>query len=458
MASVFKKARDRSRKGSAWYIAYSDEQGRRRMVKGCSDKAATEAMARKLESEAELRRRGVIDAKADAYAKHEARPLADHLADFKADLLARGNTPKHAALFSERARRVAKLAKAERLSDLAPARIQATLSALRDEGRSLATCNHHRAAIRAFSRWAWKDGRLRDDALVGVAGFNAREDRRHDRRTLGMDDLVRLIRVAHEGPKYRRMTGPARALCYRLAVASGLRYAEIQSTTPASFDLGDRPTVTVAAGYTKNREPATLPLPRELADDLASYLAGLAPEAPAFPLPGRGADMLKPDLAAAGIPYRDEAGRVFDFHSLRCQLATLADQAGVSPRVVQQMMRHSTLELTGRYTRPRAVDLENAARSLPTLRPEAPTSEPAQATGTDGRILAAHGQRAGAGTGRMESDAVGITQESPVEMARRKLKPEADLAASGRVVSDAVASSGGGTRTPDTRIMIPLAA
>jgi len=77
--------------------------------------------------------------------------------------------------------------------------------------------------------------------------------------------------------------------------------------------------------------------------------------------------MLHAHLARAGIPYRDAAGLVYDFHSLRCQLATNADAAGVSPRVVQRLMRHSTLELTGRYTRPRAVDVEQAALSLPPL-------------------------------------------------------------------------------------------
>jgi hypothetical protein len=80
MASVFKKTRDKSNKLASWFIAYQDEHGHRRTVKGCPDKAATEAMARKLESEAALRRRGVIDPKADAYAAHEATPLADHLA------------------------------------------------------------------------------------------------------------------------------------------------------------------------------------------------------------------------------------------------------------------------------------------------------------------------------------------------------------------------------------------
>ena len=125
--------------------------------------------------------------------------------------------------------------------------------------------------------------------------------------------------------------------------------------------------MTVAAAYTKNGEPATLPLPRDLADDLAAYVATPAPGSPIFPLPpDSGAKMLRPDLARAGIPYVDARGLVFDFHALRCQCATLADAAGVSPRVVQRLMRHSTLELTGRYTRPRAVDIETGRR-IPSL-------------------------------------------------------------------------------------------
>ena len=44
-----------------------------------------------------------------------------------------------------------------------------------------------------------------------------------------------------------------RALCYRLAVASGLRYSEIASITPESFDWTTDPaTVTVRACYAKN--------------------------------------------------------------------------------------------------------------------------------------------------------------------------------------------------------------
>jgi hypothetical protein len=96
--------------------------------------------------------------------------------------------------------------------------------------------------------------------------------------------------------------------------------------------------------------------------------------------------MLRADLEVAGIPYVDESGLFFDFHALRCECATLADQSGVTPRVVQKLMRHSSLELTGRYTRPRAVDIEAAASMLPSLNPnpERSNASTLAATGTDG--------------------------------------------------------------------------
>ena len=198
------------------------------MVKGCPDKAATEAMARKLESEADLRLRGVIDRKADAYAAHESVPLADHLADWHGDMMARGKTPKHADQYRERAGKLAALVRgvrladieagrkaealdrsartladalrAARLTDLAPDRIQSALARLRDAGKSHQTVNHYRAALRAFALWCGDNGRLRDNPMRGVKGFNPEEDLRHERRTLTPDELARLVEAAENGP------------------------------------------------------------------------------------------------------------------------------------------------------------------------------------------------------------------------------------------------------------------
>jgi hypothetical protein len=94
------------------------------------------------------------------------------------------------------------------------------------------TANHYRTAIRAFSRWLWKDGRIGTDTLVRVTGFNARKDRCHDRQTLGVDELRKLTEAAHAGPSWRKMTGPVPALCYRLAVETRLCYFEVASISP----------------------------------------------------------------------------------------------------------------------------------------------------------------------------------------------------------------------------------
>ncbi len=476
------------KRGRVWYYRVVDADGVQREHKGCPDRRETEAMARHAETGAAHARAGLTDPKAEAFRRHEARPIADHLDKFEASTLAKGTTLKHTRLFSDRARRVVALAaggrldaidppqrstKAQRarmaealtdllagarLSILTPSGVQGALSTLKAGGRSLATCNHHRAAIRAFARWARDDGRMRDDPTSGVTGYNAKEDRRHDRRTLSLPELRNLIASADRGPVYRTMSGPSRALCYHLAVATGLRYAEIASISMASLRLsGPSPTVTVAAGYTKNGEPAVLPLPSDVAADLSRAFAGLAPDAPVFSLPEKGSDMIRVDLDAAGIPYRDAAGLVFDFHALRCQCATLADGAGVSPRVVQKLMRHSTLELTGRYTRPRALDIEGAASSLPSLRPEVLGTATMAATdgGRINDLFALHLPYAGDGSGRTVSETGDQAPTGARPSPGRNPLSESGFDATCRPLSGPVATSGVRTRTGDLRIMRP---
>src|SRR5262245_50454946 len=173
MPSVYKRTRDKKRKGSCWYFAYYDEDGRRQVKKGFTDKAATEAYARKLESEAQLRRRGVIDPKADAYAVHDARPMSENLADWGLDMAARAKTAGHVDQYRDRAGKLIALVKGGRIAELEPGRrrsgleraaarldellrssrprdltteaIQSALAAVRDAGKSPQTVNHYRA-------------------------------------------------------------------------------------------------------------------------------------------------------------------------------------------------------------------------------------------------------------------------------------------------------------------------
>jgi hypothetical protein len=268
--------------GDVWYYRYVDADGKKRDRKGCPDKRVMEELARAAESEAAKIRTGLVNPKDMAYRDHEARPLSGHIDAWQANMLSEGATPKHAELASNRVRRlvaimlgsnhalqgdrvlkpknrpgfvgkVVEIIAPARLSDLSTERVQGAIGKLKDQGLSLQSCNHYRAAIRAFAKWCHDTYRTREHVLRGVKGYNAKEDRRHDRQTLSLDELRRLVDAADRGTDYHGMSGPLRALCYRTAAATGLRFSELACLNPESFDW-EAPSVTVVAGYAKNRE------------------------------------------------------------------------------------------------------------------------------------------------------------------------------------------------------------
>ena len=209
--------------------------------------------------------------------------------------------------------------------------------------------------------------------------------RRRERRAFTVDELLRLITAAHNGPDRGGITGSARALLYRLAVETGLCASELRRLTRASFDLGgDPPTVTVAAAYSKHRRNDTLPLRPDTADLIHQHVATKAPAARVFNIPMHRRDssaMFKADRDAAGIAERDDADRVADFHALRHTFISNLAAAGAHPKVAQSLARHSTITLTmDRYTHQYA-GREVEAIGLPDL--SQTTADAAKATGTN---------------------------------------------------------------------------
>jgi integrase len=91
------------------------------------------------------------------------------------------------------------------------------------------------------------------------------------------------------------------------------------------------------------------PILRELAGKLQAFIAGKPLMEPIFHKPDKPVEMLKHDLAVAGIPYKDETGRYCDFHALRHTFISRLARAGVSPAVSKDLARHSTITLTIDY-------------------------------------------------------------------------------------------------------------
>lgn len=175
-------------------------------------------------------------------------------------------------------------------------------------------------------------------------------------------------------------------MLYRIALGTGLRANEIRTLTPAAFDLeGNPPTVTVKACYSKHRRKDVQPLVPSLADVLAEYLKNRPADEAAFAMPEKTnvARMLRADLADADIPHKDASGHVVDFHALRHTYISLLALAGVAPKVLMDLARHSDINLTmGFYSHTLVSDRADALSVLPDLTPETTEGHRVAATGT----------------------------------------------------------------------------
>jgi integrase len=237
------------------------------------------------------------------------------------------------------------------------------------QGISAQTFNFH-LAVKQFCRWMVKHGRATANPVDALEPLNVKVDRRRDRRALTVDELCNLLHTTAAGPVRGRMTGAVRALLYRVAMETGLRSNELRTLTVRSFALDTpTPTVTVAAGNSKNRREDTLPIRPELVDSLRPLLAGREGDEQVFSIPKDrkcAAKMFRADVDAAGIVFRDDAKEVVDCHALRHTFITNLARGTVHPKIAQALARHSTITLTmDRYTHSDLGEQADALNVLP---------------------------------------------------------------------------------------------
>jgi integrase len=285
-------------------------------------------------------------------------------------------------------------------------------------GAGTTTVNAYLQAAKSFTAWLVRDRRTGDNPLAHLSGGNARLDPRHERRALPVQELRLLLETAGDSAvDFRGLSGQDRAMLYGTAMGTGFRAAELASLRPESFDLSaDPPTATVAAAYVKNRQQATQPLPNDLADALRCYLEEKAAGQPVWPgsWSNDAADMLRIDLEAAGIPYRDAEWRVADFHALRHSFISVMAQSGIHPKLAQSLARHSTITLTmDRYAHVQLYDQAAAVAALPSVLPRrGPIAERLLATGTDGN-WGANSCASACASGEETCDSVRSIETSP---------------------------------------------
>ncbi|GAC1469256.1 MAG: hypothetical protein NVSMB9_12850 [Isosphaeraceae bacterium] len=179
-------------------------------------------------------------------------------------------------------------------------------------------------------------------------------------------------KVSPEVREQRERNGLHRALIYMTAFYTGLRRKELRSLRVKHLQItGDIPHIHLPGDYTKNGVDARIPIAQSLAGHLEALIQGRGAEDLVFHFPKYDELLksLKKDLAFAGIPYLDDLGRVFDFHSLRKSLGTHLRRAKIDPSVSQIYMRHSDIRLTMEvYNDDRLHDLRaEVVEKLPTL-------------------------------------------------------------------------------------------
>jgi integrase len=443
------------RPSKCWYFKYRDGNGTVRRMKGFPDLKATEQLAAETERKASRIRAGIIDPAEEHARRPLADHLTDYVAhlEAKGNVVAhnRATVAKVTALLSgcgfvfvkdvdpgkvsawladlRRPGRVAEIPPGDAFasSDVAkllglsvdavrrfvarhrlptvgngPARRlpRATVQAIAErvaQGNGPATVNRYITAVRGFFRWLVKAKRIGSDPLDSLSLVNTAVDVRRARRELTVDELRALLAGTRASERtFRELAGEDRHLLYLTAVSTGFRSNALANLTPGDFDLtAATPVVTLAARFNKSRKPKVQPIPADVAAALRDYLRGKPAAAPVWggtwASGCTGAEMLRRDLEAVGIPYAVDGpdGPLYaDFHALRHSYLTMLGRHGVDLRTAQELAGHSTPILTARYSHRRLYDLAGAVDKLPNLvppnaGPDAGTI-PLRMTGTEG--------------------------------------------------------------------------
>jgi integrase len=419
---------------SPFYVAkYRDGSGAVQLVPtGCKDETAARQVLADLERKAELVRSKVITAAEAAVSDHQPLPLAEHFEAYLTHLKAKGACAEHRSERGRQLRRLAADCSFTTLPDLRREALERWLNAQTQAGMGARTRNSYLCSALAFCNWCVETSRLVTNPFEAVPKANEKADPRRQRRAMTEPELVKLLSVARERPLLEALTvrkgprkgeryadvrpevrirlerlGRERALIYKTLVLTGLRKGELASLTVVQLYLDEAvPFVALAAADEKNREGNDIPLRDDLAADLRDWLADklawlqegsltsgapiparLPPDRPLFDVPDKLCKILNRDLRLAGIPKRDERGRVLDVHALRHTFGTLLSKGGVAPRTAQAAMRHSKIDLTmSVYTDPALLDVRGALDALPLLAlgEGQVEGESLQGTGTEG--------------------------------------------------------------------------
>ncbi len=318
-----------------------------------SDKQVAEQRLRALVREKQQEREGII--LPERLRQGSSRPLSEHLADFIREKSTVGCGKKRLKTLGQQLGKLFADCRWNLLRDVSAASFQDWRS---QQSYSPKTLNHYLSTASTFLNWMVETERAGSNPLLRVKPVETRGRETRIRRSLRIEELQQLISVSED-----------RGIIYALAAYSGLRRGELAQIEWRDCHLDRTPGVLQArVATTKNKEQATIPLHPCLADMLRFIRpVDARPSDRVFSRIPR-MNVYRQDLKNAGIVYKDELGRVFDFHALRKTWGTHLTLNGAQERVVMELMRHSDMKLTAKvYTDEALLPLNEAVLRLPAL-------------------------------------------------------------------------------------------
>ena len=229
--------------------------------------------------------------------------------------------------------------------------IRAWLASLVQQGKSRSTISRRTASIRSFTAWAYRRGYL--DSDPGLLVTSARGDQKLP-QVQTPSDTAELLSYA--ATRTREENSPAAIRDWAILetiYATGIRVSEVCSLDTTSIDQQGMTLRVIGKG---NKE-RVVPFTRAC---LSALQAWLSHGRPSFAIPEAGRALfvgdkgrrIDPRVIRAMIHRMCAQAGVRDLapHALRHTAATHILAGGADLRAVQEMLGHSSLQTTQRYT------------------------------------------------------------------------------------------------------------
>jgi len=365
---------------------------------GVTDKQVAEKKAQEFRREKEQEEAGILEPKVIRIAA--ARPLAEHLGEYVADLEKRNRAGRNGRGGRQLKMRVSTLLKECHWNIAFNITADSFIAWRSRQKKSARTLNHYLQATVSFLNWMERVGRIKGNPLKFVGKIDERGKATRVRRAFTDEELRRL--VTGSGP---------RGIVYFVAGRTGLRQDELRQLIWEDIQLDEKvPTVRVRIACAKNKTEEYVPLVPEVVEKLRAHRpAKFKPTNLVFASVPQ-ARTLRTDAEKNGIAYRDESGRYADFHALRYTWNTFLKRHGIVDEHSMKILRHRDTKTSLGYTDLKQLPIYEAVKDLPRLMGY--TQIRAQISGAEGQ----NGSQAVATNGENQ-----LSQPADNELASREM-------------------------------------